>query len=203
MDGFYAAAAYAGAGIAVGSALFAAARLRREALFSILGTLFSGAAIAGTLAMYMLLMDVELKFIPQLSLLAFGAVLGLQAGRAVPLYRHRTAVVSKGAGWYFVPAALAVAALQVTAVRDSLDGVIISFAALHVGAAFAVAASAVLLLRRLFVSETWPAPAAVTATAASPATAGNCPSCGATVSAGQRFCRACGCELERVAATTQ
>jgi len=155
MDDCYTAVAYAGAGIAVVGALFAAIRLRREARFSMLGTLFSGAAIAGTLAMYMWLMEVELEFMPQVTLLTFGALPGLQAGRAVPLYRHGTGFVSKGAGWYFVPAALAVAALQVMAVRDSLDGVIISFAALHAGAAFAVAASAVLLLRRLFVPKAW------------------------------------------------
>jgi len=149
VDDFYEVIALGGAGLVVAGALWTVVRLQREQPFSPLGTLIAGASAAISLAIYLLIVDIELKEEATWGLLAGGALAGAFLGSKIPLYRRGDAVVSRAAGWHLALPAAAIAAFQVMGVRESVDGIILSFAALHAATGFAVVASALLLIRRL------------------------------------------------------
>jgi hypothetical protein len=195
VDNVYHVIAVAGAVAVTGGALLTIIRLQAERPFSSLRALLTGAGTAGSLAVYVLVLDITLKQAAVGGLVAGGAVLGALAGTKVPLYRRDGAVFSRAAGWHLAPPGLAIAAFQVEGLRGSPDGVILSMAAVYAATAFAVAASVLLLIRR--VAQI--APAAVVernaSVAAPSSTTAGCPSCGVPLRAGARFCVACGVAL--------
>lgn len=194
MDDFYRVLALVGAGIVVAGALWTIARLQREHPFSWLGTLMAGAGAVASLALYILIVDIDLKAGAAWGLLGGGALAGALFGVRLPLYRRGDAVLSKAAGWHLALPPAAIAAFQVMGVRESVDGIILSFAALHAATGFAVGACALLLLRRpgvrraLVPAEGQHAPMPA---AAEP----QCPRCASPVRPGWRYCIRCGASL--------
>jgi hypothetical protein len=194
VDDFYRVIALTGAGLIAVSALWTVARFQREHPFSALSTLIAGAGAAVSLVIYILIIDFDLKDEAAWGLLAGGALAGALVGARIPLYRRGDAIVSRAAGWHLALPAGAIAAFQVTGVQESTDGIILSFAALHAATGFAVAAGALLLIRRLGLR---PAPARARPQTA-PAVAapmGQCPRCSSPLKPNWRFCMACGAPL--------
>lgn len=194
MDDFYRVIAIGGAVLVVVGALWTVVRLQREHPFSWLGTFIAGAGAAASLALYLLIVDIELKEEATWGLLAGGALAGALFGTRIPLYRRGDAVLSRAAGWHLALPAAAIAAFQVMGVRESIDGIIFSFAALHAATGFAVAACALLLIRRLGVR---PAAAPVGGQPApGPAAREHlCPKCGSPLRPNWRYCMRCGASL--------
>ncbi len=192
MDSFYRIVAIAGAIVVVASVLLTIVRLQGERPFSSLSALLAGVAAAGSLAVYILVLDIALEDAAVVGLLIGGGVLGALVGLKIPLYSRDGVVFSRAAGWHLAPPGLAVAAFQVTGVQGSPDGVIFSLAAVYAATAFAIAASVCLLLRRAAA-----APVANVAKQPLPAQPApteeiHCPSCGTVAAAGHKFCRGCG-----------
>jgi hypothetical protein len=191
VDDFYRVIALTGAGLIALSALWTVVRLQKEQPFSGLSTLMAGAGAAVSLVIYILIIDFDLKDEAAWGLLAGGALAGALFGTRIPLYRRGDAVVSRAAGWHLALPAAAIAAFQVMGVQESVDGIILSFAALYAATGFAVAACALLLVRRLGLrpvparTPSRDAPVAVTP-------AGQCPQCGSTLKPNWRYCMACG-----------
>ena len=200
MDGFCRFVAIAGAAVVAVGALWTVVRLQRERPFSLLGTLIAGAGVALSLVIYVLIIDIHLKKEATWGLLAGGALAGAFIGTQIPLYRRGDSVVSRAAGWHLALPAAAIAAFQVMGVRESADGVILSFAALYAATAFAVAACALLLVRRLAgvppARLVGPYAPAAEARPATPREGLRCQDCGTVAKIGARFCRACGRPLQ-------
>jgi len=194
MDDFYRVVAIAGAALVAVGALWTVARLQREHPFSSLGTLVAGAGAALSLVIYILIIDFDLKKQATWGLLAGGALAGAFLGTKIPLYRRGNTVLSRAAGWHLALPAAAIAAFQIMGVRESVDGIILSFAALHAATAFAVAACALLLVRRLAAGPT-PAPAQGQPAPATVAPRQQCPRCGSPTRPNWRHCMACGASL--------
>ena len=194
MDDFYRVVAIAGAAMVAVGALWTVARLQREHPFSSLGTLVAGAGAALSLVIYILIIDFDLKKEATWGLLAGGALAGAFLGTKIPLYRRGNTVLSRAAGWHLALPAAAIAAFQIMGVRESVDGIILSFAALHAATAFAVAACALLLVRRLAAGPT-PAPAQGQPAPATVAPRQQCPRCGSPTRPNWRHCIACGASL--------
>jgi uncharacterized membrane protein len=194
VDDFYRVIALTGAGLIALSALWTVARLQREHPFSMLSTLTAGAGAAVSLVIYILIIDFDLKDEAVWGLLAGGALAGALFGARIPLYRRADAIVSRAAGWHLALPAAAIAAFQVMGVRESVDGIILSFAALYAATGFAVAACALLLVRSLGLRPV----AARTRPQAAPAAAaptGQCSHCGSHLKPNWRYCMACGAPL--------
>jgi len=196
MDGFYHVVAIGGAIVVTASVLMTIVRLQGERPFSALSALLAGAGAGGSLAVYVLVLDINLEKTAVLSLLAGGAALGALVGAKIPLYDRGGIVVARAAGWHVAPPGLAVAAFQIAGVQESADGVILSLAALYAATAFAVAASMVLLLRRTARASTPHTVEQPASTAIAPAEAASCPSCGALLRPGARFCAGCGAAVD-------
>jgi hypothetical protein len=194
VDDFYRVIALTGAGLIALSALWTVVRLQKEQPFSGLSTLMAGAGAAVSLVIYILIIDFDLKDEAAWGLLAGGALAGALFGTRIPLYRRGDAVVSRAAGWHLALPAAAIAAFQVMGVQESVDGIILSFAALYAATGFAVAACALLLVRRLGLR---PVPARVRPQTAPAAVASmnQCPQCGSTLKPNWRYCMACGAPL--------
>ena len=135
VDSFYRGVAIAGAIVVVASVLLTIVRLQGERPFSSLSALLAGAGVAGSLAVYILMLDIALKDAAVVGLLIGGGVLGALVGLKIPLYSRDGVVFSKAAGWHLAPPGLAAAAFQVSGVRESPDGVILSLAALYAATA--------------------------------------------------------------------
>jgi len=194
MDDFYRVVAIAGAALVAASALWTVVRLQREHPFSSLGTLVAGAGAALSLVIYILIIDFDLKKEATWGLLAGGALAGAFLGTKIPLYRRGNGVFSRAAGWHLALPAAAIAAFQIMGVRESVDGIILSFAALHAATAFAVAACALLLVRGLAAGPT-PAPAQGQPAPTTAAPRQQCPRCGSPTRPNWRHCTACGASL--------
>ena len=194
MDDFYRVVAIAGAALVVVGALSTVVRLQRERPFSSLGTLIAGAGAALSLVIYILIIDFDLKTEATWGLLAGGALAGAYIGAKIPLYRRGNTVLSRAAGWHRALPAAAIAAFQIMGVRESVDGIILSFAALHAATTFAVAACALLLVRGLSASPK-PAPAQGRPAPATTAPRQQCPHCGSPTRPNWRHCMACGASL--------
>jgi len=191
MDDVYKIIAIASAAFIVLMGLWTALRMHGERPFSPLGALIAAAGAAAGLAIYLLIVDIELKKEATWGLLAGGALAGAIFGTRIPLYHRGDTVVSRAAGWHLALPAAAIAAFQVTGVQESVDGTILSFAALHAATGFAVVACALLLVRRLGIrpaaarGESFPV--------AVPAAEGQrCPRCGSPLQTGWRHCTGCG-----------
>jgi hypothetical protein len=171
--------------------LWTAVRLRRERPFSALAVLLAGVGPVITLAVYSLVLDVDLKPEVAWGLLAGGAAVGLLTGRLIPIFAQGPGVFVRASGWHLLPPAFAIAAIQITGVQESSDGVVRALAGLYAATGFAVIGSALLLVRRLGVRPaSTPAvglPAPVAATGGQ-----GCPRCGSPVRPAWRYCMGCG-----------
>ena len=192
MDSFYRGVAIAGAIVVVASVLLTIVRLQGERPFSSLSALLAGAGAAGSLAVYILMLDIALKDAAVVGLLIGGGVLGSFVGLKIPLYSRDGVVFSRAAGWHLAPPGLAVAAFQVSGVRESPDGVILSLAAVYAATAFAIAASVCLLLRRAAAAPVAKVAEQPISAQPAPTEEIHCPSCGTVAAAGHKFCRGCG-----------
>jgi hypothetical protein len=143
------------------------------------------------LIIYSLTLDVELKDEAVWGLLAGGAVAGLLFARSIPIYAQGPAVFTRASGWHLLPPMLAMAAIQVTGVQESFEGLVLALAGLYAATGFTVVASTLLLVRRLGIR-----PAAAPAEgppAPIPAVGGQrCPQCGSPVRPAWRHCMGCG-----------
>jgi len=116
MDDVYKVIAIASAAFIVLLGLWTALRLHKERPFSALSVLLAGAGAAISLAIYLLIVDIELKEEATWGLLAGGALAGAFFGSRIPLYHRGDTVVSRAAGWHLALPAAAIAAFQVTGV---------------------------------------------------------------------------------------
>jgi hypothetical protein len=144
-------------------------------------------------------------------LLGGGAIAGLVGGLLVHVQREPRGTVVRGGAWHFLPAAIALLALQVAGLAGSLDAVVLATAATVTCVAFAVAATSVVVIRgtatraRPGETVTVPAPGGVPPVLAPAAPGGarpaaapvriTCGSCGAPVAPGWRHCVSCGSAL--------
>lgn len=191
MDDVYDVIAIAGAAFIVLAGLWTALKLHGERPFSMPSVLLAGAGPVIALVIYSLTLDVDLKQTAVWGLLVGGAAAGLLFARSIPVYASGPGVVTRASGWHLLPPMLAMAAIQVTGVRESFEGIVLALAGLYTAAAFAAAASVVLLVRRLGIrpvaasAEGPPAPV--------PAAGGQrCPRCGSPVRPDWRYCMGCG-----------
>jgi hypothetical protein len=191
VDDFYRVVAILGAVIILVSALWTVVRLHREHPLSPVSILIAAAGTAISLVIYILIVDIELKQWAVWGLLGGGALVGVFFGMTIPVYRRGNTVLSRAAGWHLALPPMAIAAFQVMGVRQSVDGIILSYAALYAATAMAVAACAVLLIRRL-AARPAAAPASVQQVPQSAAPQGQCPHCGSPVGPNSRFCTHCG-----------
>jgi len=191
MDDVYDVIAIASAAFIVLMGLWTALKLHKENPFSALSVLLGGAGAAISLAIYLLIVDIELKKEATWGLLAGGALAGAFFGRRIPLYHREGTVFSRAAGWHLALPAAAIAAFQVTGVQESVDGTILSFAALHAATGFAVVACALLLVRRLGIRPA-AAPSEGQSAPVAAAEGQRCPRCGSPVQPAWRHCMGCG-----------
>lgn len=194
MDSVYEVIAIGSAAFIVLMGLWTALRLHGERPFSVLSVLLAGAGPVVALVIYSLTLDIDLKQEAVWGLLAGGAAAGLILGRAIPVYAREDRVFTRVSGWHLLPPMLAIAAIQVTGVQESAEGIILALAGLYAAAAFTVSTSGFLLVRRLGVR-----PAAAPADGAPapvPAAGGQrCPRCGSLVRPAWRYCMGCGLPL--------
>jgi hypothetical protein len=103
-----------------------------------------------SLWLYLTVTGLALKQIVSLALLAAGAAAGLYAANRAKLSEVGSSgqIRMVGASWLPLPAALAVAALQISGAVGMLAGQVFSLAALEAAVAFGVASAAVLVYRR-------------------------------------------------------
>jgi hypothetical protein len=191
MDDFYKVAAVATAAFVVVMGLWTAVRLRRERPFSALAVLVAGVGPVATLAVFSLMLDVNLKPEAAWGLLAGGAAVGLLVGRSIPIFAQGPGVFTRASGWHLLPPVFAIAAIQIAGVQESSDGVVRALGGLYAATGITVAASALLLVRRLGVrpasrpAEGLPVPVAATE-------GQRCPRCGSPVRPAWRHCMGCG-----------
>jgi hypothetical protein len=194
VDDFYRAIALGSAAFITLGAVLTVVTLQRERPFSRLSAITSSAGTILTLVLYAYFLDIELKAAASVGFLIGGAALGAAFGARMPLYLREGMVRSRAAGWHLALPAVAIASVQVMGVRESADGIILGFAAVHAATAFAVAACALVLVRSLGLRLAMPValPESAATLAAAP---GRCPACGRAPSSAARFCRNCGSRL--------
>ena len=148
----YQAVAVCSACLAVLAGLWDARRIRRRQRYSTVALAVGAAGPIVSLALYLVLTNLTLKEPVTAALAGGGAVLGmLAAGRARLARVEDGAIRLSGAAWLPLPAALAVAAVQVCSAAETLAGMILAIAALEAAAGFGVGAALTLMLRRIAV----------------------------------------------------
>jgi len=197
MQGFFQAIAVVSAVLLILSGLWTAFRLHGQRPFSAVAVALGALSPGVSLAMYWLLLDVNLKPGAVWGLLAGGAAVGLFTGRAIPLYARGPLVLARASGWHLLPPSAAIAAMQITGVKGSFDAVVLALAGMYAATGFTLGACAALLVRRMGVRR---APVPADASAPVFRAAGRfCARCGAAVPASPaRFCLKCGQELAGV-----
>jgi hypothetical protein len=148
----YQVVAVSSACLAMLAGLWDAWRIRRRQRYSTIALLVSAAGPIVSLALYLLITNLSLKESVTAGLAGGGAVLGmLAAGRARLARVEGGAIRLSGAAWLPLPAALAVAAVQICAAAETLAGMIVAIAALEAAVGFGVGAALTLMLRRAVV----------------------------------------------------
>jgi hypothetical protein len=138
------------AALAVLAGAWDAWRLRRDQRYSPAVMAITAGGPVLSLWLYILVTNLSLRPIVSVVLVAAGVAAGLFAGRLAKLSALQAdgQVRLVGASWLPLPAALGVAALQVSAAADSLTGEVLSLAALEAAVAFGVTSAVVLAWRR-------------------------------------------------------
>jgi hypothetical protein len=154
------------AALAVLAALWDAFRRRRDDRYSSVVLLIAAFGPVLSLVVYLAVTGLALKQVVTIAMLAVGAILGVLVARRARLTRRapapiapappgapapvapRQEVALAGVSWLPVPAALAVATVQLAVVADSFAAQVISLAALEAAVAFGVGAALTLIARR-------------------------------------------------------
>jgi hypothetical protein len=131
-------------------------RIRRRQRYSTLAVAVGAGGPVVAVVLFLVTTNLMLKASVTAALVGGGAVLGMTASSLAQVRRAEAGAIRlSGAAWLPLPAALAVAAVQLCAAAESLAGMIIAIATLEAAAAFGVGAALVLMLRR----ATMPGPA--------------------------------------------
>jgi len=142
--------------LALLAGLWDAWRIRRRQRYSTLAVAVGAGGPVVAVVLFLVTTNLMLKGSVTAALLGGGAVLGMTAASLAQVGRAEGGAIRlSGAAWLPLPAALAVAAVQLCAAAESLAGMIIAIATLEAAAAFGVGAALVLMLRR----ATMPGPA--------------------------------------------
>jgi hypothetical protein len=146
----FAAIAVASAALAVVAGAWDAWRLRRQQRYSGIVMAITAGGPVVSLWLYILLTNLSLRPYVTAVLVVAGVVIGLWAGRRARLSAAGPGGGTRlvGASWLPLPAALCVAALQVSGAAGSLTGEALSLAALEAAVSFGVASALVLAWRR-------------------------------------------------------
>jgi hypothetical protein len=146
----YQAIALVSAALAVAAGSWDAFRLRREQRYSIVVMAITAGGPILSLWLYLTVTGLALKQIVSIGLFAVGIAAGVYAANRTKLSEVGFAgqIRMVGASWLPLPAALSVAALQVSGAVGLLAGQVFSLAALEAAAAFGVSSAAVLGYRR-------------------------------------------------------
>jgi hypothetical protein len=138
------------AALAVLAGAWDAWRLRRDQRYSTVVTVITAGGPVLSLVLYILVTNLALRPYVTAVLVVIGAAAGVYAGRLAKISTvgpgGQTRLV--GASWLPLPAALCVAALQVSGAANSLSGQVLSLAALEAAVSFGVASAAALTWRR-------------------------------------------------------
>jgi hypothetical protein len=146
----YQAIALVSAALAVAAGAWDAYRLRREQRYSVVVMAITSGGPILSLWLYLTVTGLSLKQVVSLILFAAGAAAGAYAARRARLSEVEAGgqIRMVGASWLPLPAALAVAAVQVSGAAGLFAGQILSLAALEAAVAFGVASAAGLVYRR-------------------------------------------------------
>jgi hypothetical protein len=169
----YQAIALVSAALAVIAGSWDAYRLRREQRYSLVVMAITGGGPILSLWLYLTVTALSLKPIVSIALFAAGAAAGAYAANRAKLSEVEPSgqIRIVGASWLPLPAALSVAALQISGAVGSLAGQVFSLAALEAAVAFGVASAVTLAYRRSTIGLPAPqggAPAAPASGAGSP-----------------------------------
>ena len=146
----YQAIALVSAGMAVLAGSWDAYRLRREQRYSLVVMVITAGGPILSLWLYLTITGLGLKQIASIALFAAGAAAGFYAANRAKLSEVESSgqIRMVGASWLPLPAALAVAALQVSGAVGMLAGQVFSLAALEAAVAFGACSAVVLVYRR-------------------------------------------------------
>jgi hypothetical protein len=146
----YQAIALVSAALAVAAGSWDAFRLRREQRYSIVVMAITAGGPILSLWLYLTVTGLALKQIVSIGLFAAGIGAGVYAANRAKLSEVGSGgqIRMVGASWLPLPAALSVAALQVSGAVGLLAGQVFSLAALEAAVAFGVSSAAVLAYRR-------------------------------------------------------
>jgi len=152
----YQAIALASAALAVLAGAWDAYRLRNEQRYSLPVMAIAAAGPVLSLWLYLLVTGLALRPLVSIALFVGGSAVGLYAGRLAKLSSVGSSgqVRLVGASWLPLPAALCVAALQVSAAAGSLTAEVLSLAALEAAVVFGVASAVVISWRRSALGRT-------------------------------------------------
>jgi hypothetical protein len=150
------------AALAVLAGSWDAYRLRHEQRYSLLVMAITAGGPILSLWLYLSITGLSLKQIVSIALFAAGAGAGLYAASRAKLSEVETSgqIRMVGASWLPLPAAIAVAAVQVSGAVGLLAGQVFSLAALEAAVAFGVSSAAVLAYRRSTFGKPAPGSAA-------------------------------------------
>jgi hypothetical protein len=168
----YQAIALVSAALAVLAGSWDAYRLRHEQRYSLVVMAITAGGPILSLWLYLTITGLSLKQVVTIALIAAGAAAGLYAANRAKLSEVGSGgqIRMVGASWLPLPAALAVAALQVSGAVGMLAGQVFSLAALEAAVAFGVCSAAVLVYRRSTFAESGQGSAATTESGTPPAT---------------------------------
>jgi len=148
----YQVVAVIGALLALLVGLWGAWLIGRRRRYSTMALIVGAAGPIVALVLYLVMTNLTLKPAASAGLAGGGAALGVLAGLLPKLTRAEGGAIRLvRAAWLPLPAALAVAAVQVCAAAETLAGMIVAIAALEAAAGFGVGAALMLMLRRAFV----------------------------------------------------
>ena len=161
----YQAIALVSAALAVAAGSWDAYRLRHEHRYSVIVMVITAGGPVLSLWLYLTITGLGLKPLVAVCLMGAGAVAGILAANRAKLFEVGWGgqIRMIGASWLPLPAAICVAAIQISSAAQSLAGQIVSLAALEAAAAFGVASAAMLIYRRSNLARSRPwgdAPAA-------------------------------------------
>jgi len=152
----YQAIALCSAALAVLAGAWDARRLRRQHLYSATVMLITAGGPVLSLWLYLLATNLALKPAVSVGLFALGAVAAIAVTSRVGLSEVGSGEQIRlvGAAWLPLPAALSVAAVQVSSAITSLAFEVLALAALEATVAFGVASAVALIVRRTNLPST-------------------------------------------------
>ena len=146
----YQAIALISAALAVLAGSWDAYRLRREQRYSVVVMAITAGGPILSLWLYLTVTGMSLKQVVSLVLFVAGAAAGAYAANRAKLSEVEAGghIRMVGASWLPLPAALSVAAVQISGAAGLFAGQVLSLAALEAAVAFGVASAVVMVYRR-------------------------------------------------------